>query len=72
MNFWGGLFDGVLYILSDNLIETKEVSNVAIRVTFVVTIMIIFTICLVVLDRLETIDWLNRKRLYLEEIREVL
>ena len=62
----------MLYILSDNLIETKEVSNVAIRVTFVVTIMIIFTICLVVLDRLETIDWLNRKRLYLEEIREVL
>ncbi len=63
MNFWGGLYDGVLYILSDNLMETKEVSAVAIRVTFVVTIMIIFTICLVVYDRLETIDWLNRKRL---------
>lgn len=71
MNFWGGLFDGVLYILSDNLIETKEVSAVTIRVAFAVMMAIIFAICFVLYDLLKTIDWLNRKRLYLEEIREV-
>lgn len=69
MNLWGYLYDTMLRVVSNDTVHGEEFTNAAVILVVIAMIVIFLIVVWIVFDISRNVYRLNKKKLYLEEIR---